>query len=157
MLQENISIVAVPVTSILSPTPGDIGSIEHPGALYAFECSPEGTTFSPAITLSFVLSEEEWSLYGEQAEVGWFNSETGIWEAVSGVADADTRTITIEISHFSTYALFAELIPQVPMPDVTKVPGGKSNSSSLRLLGGFFIIIALGVGGYLVISKRKVE
>jgi PKD repeat protein len=153
--QDTISIVAVPVTLI--PSPGEIGSIEHPGALYAFECTPDGMTFSPAISLSFVLSEEEWNLYGSQAEVGWFNSATGVWEVVAGVADADTRTITIEISHFSTYALFAELVPQVPMPDVTKVPGGKSNSSSLRLLGGFFIIIALGVGGYLVISKRKVE
>jgi hypothetical protein len=64
------------------------------------------------------------------------------------------RTITIEISHFSTYALFAELVPQVPLPDVTKVPGGQSNSSSLWLFGGLILVIALGVVGYVVMSKR---
>jgi len=152
--QETISMAAVPISSLPSPAPGEIWSMERPGVLYAFDCGPEGTTFSPAISLTFVLSEEEWNLYGSRAEVGWFNSETGVWEAVSGVADADMRTITIEISHFSTYALFAELVPQVPLPDVTKVPGKASNGSSLWLFGGLILVIALGVVGYVVMSKR---
>ena len=154
-LQETISMATVPVSSLTPPSPGEIGSIEYPGLLYAFDCGPDGMTFSPAISLSFVLSEEEWERYGAKAEVGWFNSVTGAWEAVTGVADADTRTITIEIDHFSTYAIFAELMPEVPLPDVTKVPGGQSDSSSLWLFGGLVLVIALGVAGYLVISKRK--
>ncbi|MFA5397341.1 MAG: PEGA domain-containing protein, partial [Methanogenium sp.] len=153
--QGTISIVAVPITSLPAPSPGEIGSIEYPGMLYAFDCSPDGMTFSPAISLTFVLSEEEWEKYGEKAEVGWFNSATGVWEAVTGVADADTRTITIQIDHFSTYALFGELLPQVPMPDVTNVPGKASGASSIWLFGGLILVIALGVAGYVVISKRQ--
>jgi PKD repeat protein len=154
-LQETISIVAVPVTSI--PPPGTIGSIELPGMLYAFECSPDGTTFSPAVTLTFVLTEEEWEKYGPQAEIGWYNSESGEWETITGVANADQRTITIEISHFSTYALFAKMSAEVPLPDMTNIPGEPSGGTSLWLWGGLVLIIALGVVGYLVISKRKNE
>jgi PKD repeat protein len=153
--QETISIVAVPVTSL--PTPGTIGSIELPGMLYAFECSPDGTTFSPAITLTFVLTEDEWEIYGSQAEVGWYNSESGEWETITGVANADQRTITVQISHFSTYALFAKMSAEVPLPDMTNIPGEPSGGSALWLGAGLVLIIALGVVGYLVISKRKNE
>ena len=151
--QETISIVAVPVTSI--PPPGSIGSIERPGMLYAFECSPDGTIFSPAITLTFVLTEEEWGAYGNQAGVGWYNSESGEWKTITGVGNAEQRTITIEVSHFSTYALFANVVPEVLLPDVTSIPGEPSGGSALWLGGGLVLIIALGVVGYLAIQKRK--
>lgn len=153
MLQETIRIVAVPVTSV--PSPGDIGHLEHPRALYAFDCSPDGVSFSPAITLTFVLSEDEWERYGNRAEAGWFNSTSGAWERVPGTADANERTITIQVSHFSTWALFAEAAPEVPLPDMTKPPSGSPDGSAIWLWG--ILIAALAVVGYLAIRRRKEE
>ncbi|WP_274924358.1 PEGA domain-containing protein [Methanogenium marinum] len=151
ILQENISIVAVPVTAI--PSPGTIGLIEHSRALYAYSCTPEGVSFTPAITLTFTLSEEEWDVYGDEAQAAWFNTTSGEWEVIAGVADADARTITIQISHFSTYALFAEVVPEVPLPDMTGIPAGSSGGSSLWLWG--LLLVALVAVGGLLISRRQ--
>ncbi|WP_274924109.1 PKD domain-containing protein [Methanogenium marinum] len=152
ILQENISIVAVPVTTI--PSPGTIGLIEHSRALYAYACTPEGVSFTPAITLTFSLSEEEWDAYGDEAQAAWFNSTSGEWEVLAGVADAGNRTITIQIDHFSTYALFAEVVPEVALPtDTAGIPAGSSGSSSLWLWG--LLIVALVAVGGLLISRRQ--
>ena len=151
ILHENISIVAVPVTSI--PSPGKIGAIEHPLALYAYNCTPDGVTFNPAISMTFTLSEEDWNLYGKEAEVGWFNGTSREWEAVAGVSDESQRSITIQVSHFSTYALFADDEPEVPLPDPAGMPAGESGISSVWLWGA--LIVAVIGAGLLLISRRK--
>ncbi len=151
ILQENVSIVAVPVTAL--PSNGQIGAIEHPGALYAFNCTPDGVSFTPAITLTFTLSEEEWDAYGNRAQTAWFNSTSGEWEVLAGVADAGNRTITIQISHFSIYALFADVVPEVPLPDMTKPFAEPSDGPSLWLWG--VLIVALVVAGCILISRRQ--
>ena len=149
-LVDTLSIVAVPVGTITSH--GEIGAIEHPRLLYAYDCTPDGVTFTPASTLTFTLTEEEWGLYGDHEEVGWFNSITGEWEIIAGVPDAGQRTITIPVTHFSTYALFAEYLPSVPLPDVTKSADSSDGSSPwLWLLIGAVVV----VGGILFISRRK--
>ena len=153
IMQENVSIVAIPVGSL--PSPGEFGAISQPRALFAFDCRPDGVSFSPAITLTFVLSEEEWERYGSRSEVGWFNSVSGEWEVIPKVADENERAITIQVSHFSTYALFAEAVPGVPLPDMTKAPAGSPDGSALWPWG--VVIAALAVVGYLAIIRRKKE
>ncbi|WAI01767.1 PEGA domain-containing protein [Methanogenium organophilum] len=152
ILQENISIVAVPVTTI--PASGVFDAIERPVSLYAYDCMPDGVTFTPPITLTFTLSEDEWALYGDEAETAWFNTTSGAWERIAGVPDADERTITIQVSHFSTYALFAETVPAVPVPDVTLTPAESSDGPALWPWG-ILIAAVVVAGGILSISRRR--
>jgi len=91
--------------------------------------------------------------YGGRAEVAWFNSQSGEWEVIAGTEDADTRTITIPVDHFSTYALFAEDVLEVPLPDVTKLPEGSSDNSFpwfWMLICAVFVV----VGGILFAGRR---
>jgi len=151
---DTISIVTAPAETL--PSPEECGAIDHPVPLYAYTCTPDGATFTPAITLTFTLTEEEWDLFGDNAEVGWFNSATGEWEMIAGVSDADQRTITIQVSHFSTYALFAEDLPEVPLPDVTSVPAGDSGSTSLWVWVALLIVV-VGMGGVIRVWRKKEE
>ena len=113
-------------------------------------------TFSPPITLTFTLTENEWEKYGDKTEVGWFNSTSEEWEIIAGVADAATRTITISVSHFSMYALFTDDVPEVPLPDMTKIPTGESGSTPIWVWGGL-IIVVITACVILLSRKRKEE
>jgi DMSO/TMAO reductase YedYZ molybdopterin-dependent catalytic subunit len=76
---------------------------------HAYQCTPAGAEFSPAILLVFTLSEEEWAAFEEQdLVVRYFNEQTGAWEEIPATVDPVTRTVTAEITHFSIFALFAE-------------------------------------------------
>jgi hypothetical protein len=70
-------------------------------------CGPDGATFDPPVTLTFTLTQDEWSRIGDPSvlHVVWYNPSTGSWEEVPATVDAATRTVTARIAHFSTYAL----------------------------------------------------
>lgn len=152
---DTIRIVTVPVETLPSPE-GEFGGIELPVPLYAYTCTPDGATFSPAITLTITLTEDEWDLYGNNAEVGWFNSKSGEWDVIAGVADADERTITISVSHFSTYALFTEDLPEVPLPDVTHMPSGSPECTPFMVWGGLLVAVII-MGGILRFWRKREE
>jgi len=133
--------IATGVTALVDGEPlgeigiADLAGSEVPavpsGAIFTFlghavECSPAGATFSPAIALTFTLSEEEWAAAIEKADesagslvVKWYDPLTGVWEDVPTTVDAVHRTVTGSISHFSTYGIFAD--PSVATP-VTQEP-----------------------------------
>ncbi|WP_094229187.1 PKD domain-containing protein, partial [Methanolobus psychrotolerans] len=147
----SIRMVDIPVSDV--PASTDDPEMDDAMALYAYECTPDGTTFSPAISLTFTLSEEEWNQYGESAKVGWYNNDTGEWEIIQGTADASTRTITIQVSHFSTYALFGDDAGEpVAETQQTGTQGGMSMSWLWILL---LLAIVGGVGYYFTQVKKK--
>ena len=137
----SIRMVDIPVSDI--PV-SDVPEMDDAMALHAYECTPDGTTFSPAISLTFTLSEEEWKQYGESAKVGWYNDDTGEWEIIQGTADASTRTITIQVSHFSTYALFGDDAGE-PVTDIQDTDAQSSTSSWLLV---FLLLVIVGGAGY---------
>ncbi|WP_321419799.1 PKD domain-containing protein [uncultured Methanomethylovorans sp.] len=141
----SIRIVDIPVS--------DIPEMEDAMTLHAYECTPDGTTFSPAIHLTFALSEEEWEQYGESAKVGWYNDDTGEWEIIQGTADASTRTITIQASHFSTYALFGDNNGELTGTQDTGSQGGMSMSWLWILL----LLAIVGGAGYCITQINKKE
>ncbi|MDY0386909.1 MAG: hypothetical protein RBT65_07220 [Methanolobus sp.] len=141
-----ISIVNIPPTT-------DLPKMEDAMALQAYECTPQGTTFSPAISLTFTLNEEEWKQYGESAKVGWYNDNTGEWEIIQGTAAANTRTITIQISHFSKYALFGDDTGEIVTD--TQETGAQSSTSMYWLWIILLLGIVGGAGYYITQVKRK--
>jgi hypothetical protein len=142
----SIRIVDIPLSD--APKATDVPEMADAMVLHAYECTPDGTTFSPAIRLTFSLSEEEWEQYGESAKVGWYNDGTGEWEIIQGTANAHTRTITIEVSHFSTYAIFGE-------DTETQETGTQSSTSMSWLWVLLLLVIAGGVWYYFTQVKKK--
>ncbi|WP_328590980.1 PEGA domain-containing protein [Methanofollis fontis] len=149
-----IRIVAVPTTDL--PAAAGIGAVEHPQAISAYECTPDGTTFSPDIALTFILSEDEWKKFGPSAEVGWLNTSSNEWERIAGEIDESQRTITVHIDHFSTYALFGDEQPYLTVvPEITGTSPDRSEGMSLWF--GAVIIIVLIVAGVLYFRRRNEE
>jgi hypothetical protein len=77
-------------------------------ASYAYECSPSGATFTPAITLNFTLPAEEWETLDGDYTVRFYDNETDRWVEVPVTVDAASRTVTAEVAHFSVFALYVE-------------------------------------------------
>jgi len=150
---------------------------------HSVECSPAGATFSPAIDLTFTLSEEEWAAAIEKAGenagnfvVKWYNPLTGVWEDVPTTVDAVHRTVTASISHFSTYGLFADpsvatQVTQEPEKPATTVaavttvpavttasPSGESGGDdhSWLWIVAFVAVIVIAAGAYFL-TRRYVR
>ncbi|MDN7026243.1 hypothetical protein FGU65_15415, partial [Methanoculleus sp. FWC-SCC1] len=121
-----------PLTTIsIDPLPiGEIPAAPA-GATFAFmetayDCRPDGATFSTAIPLRFTIAEEDWTAMVAAdltPIVRWWNRETGAWEEVPATVNQGTRTVTARITHFSVYALlFTEAAGAVPTTAATGVP-----------------------------------
>ncbi len=67
----------------------------------AFTFTPHGTEFSKPVLL--VLSRKEFA--GTSITLYYFNEITNEWESGEGVWDENDRSVTLELYHFSRYAL----------------------------------------------------
>jgi len=144
---------------------------------YAVECSPAGATFSPAIDLTFTLTDEEWADVLEQLDgnlenlvVKWYNPLTGVWEHIPTTVDAVHHTVTASITHFSTYGLFSDVAIVTPVTQepttptttapVTTAPATTAPTPSEE--GGFpwlwviviIVIIAVAAGAYFYMQRQ---
>jgi len=132
------------------------------GAVYTFaghavRCGPAGATFDPAVTLSFTLSEEEWSqLSAVDLSIKWYDEEAGAWVDLPVEVDAATRTVTTRVSHFSVFALFSAekevtmpsqtvATPQTSVPaGATTAPAGDAGTFPWAIAGGLTVLIVVG-------------
>ncbi|WFN34712.1 fibronectin type III domain-containing protein [Methanogenium sp. S4BF] len=153
------------------PSPG---SSAFTFAGHAVELGPSGATFSPAIELTFQLTEEEWNKLaaGESFVIKWYNEALGEWEDIPTSVNPYNHTVIGEISHFSTFALFKQIV-ETPTPVVTQTPaptdvpgetpvptetGGEGTQT-----GGFpwiwvivvIVLIAVIGGGYYYMQQKK--
>ncbi|NMB78255.1 MAG: hypothetical protein GYA23_04095 [Methanomicrobiales archaeon] len=117
----------------------------------AVECEPAGTQFSPAggATLSFTLTPEVWDQVLEKAggnskaiTMGFYDPATKTWITLPTTVDPDTRTISIPVSHFSTYGLVSSpsnpsvetvaqpAAPERAVPEAAGTPAGATETSA---------------------------
>ncbi|WP_292729898.1 hypothetical protein [Methanoculleus sp.] len=141
------------------------------GATYAFagravKCEPAGAVFSPAVTLTFTLSEEEWShLRAADLSVRWYDAAAGEWVDLPVEVDAATRMVTAKVSHFSVFALFtgetaSSQAVETPLAGAsvgeTGAPAGGPRSDSIPwvALAGIPVLIVV-VGAIYIRQRRK--
>ncbi|MEK7353986.1 MAG: hypothetical protein AABZ77_05730, partial [Chloroflexota bacterium] len=102
------------VTPVASPPPPPTGS-NVIGVAYDF--GPVGATFNPPITMT--ISYDPANIPPGVAEtslvIAFYNATSGSWEMLTGVVNTATHTITVQLSHFSKYAVMARL-PVTPTP-----------------------------------------
>ena len=153
------------------PSPG---SSTFTFAGHAVELGPSGATFSPAIELTFQLTEEEWNKLaaGESFTIKWYNEALGEWEDIPTSVNPYNHTVVGEISHFSTFALFKQIV-ETPTPVVTQtaapteIPGETpvptETGGEGTQAGGFpwvwviviIVLIAVIGGGYYYMQQKK--
>jgi len=87
---------------------------------YAF--GPDNTTFSPAATVT--LKYDQASLPADVPESGLYMAllQDSNWTEVPSSVDTQAKTVTAQVSHFSTYALLGRVTAAVTTPAAPAIP-----------------------------------
>ena len=115
---ESLSIRRIPAEEFPAAPPEDALSFTG----MAYELQPDGATFSPSIPLSFTVPQVQ----GEKEYVIQENDDaTGTWQALPGSFNPDTGIITVQVSHFCRFALFAK-VTETNSPGTTTATNAKA-------------------------------
>jgi hypothetical protein len=89
-----------------------------------YQCLPDGTTFDPAITITWNYDPAGLPPGTDETklQVAFYNKVTGKWEAVEGIVDTVNHTIKAKVSHFSIYAVIAPAAVPSLTPTSTPPP-----------------------------------
>lgn len=160
-----LSISLTPVEKDNLPTPAPAGAVMFAGR--AFEIQPDGATFSPGISFSFVMPAD--TRFGQDLTVMMFDHASGTWQDVPTVYDTGTGLITAQVTRFCCFALFAktgadEEQTRLPTPEQSRpasIPAPSQPPTTamgifmafinwiianpLAAIGIAFVIIALGL------------
>ncbi|QNT75743.1 InlB B-repeat-containing protein [Dehalogenimonas etheniformans] len=102
--------------SFLSAAPLDTSPPSPPQntLILAYEMGPDGVTFTPAISMTFHYADAQvppGTLESEMAIAWWDGVE---WVMLTGKVDTDANTVTAQVSHFTSFALFSPAPVQAP-------------------------------------------
>ncbi|MBP2145989.1 hypothetical protein J2129_001443 [Methanofollis sp. W23] len=130
----------------------------------AVECGPEGTAFDPPASLTFTVPAETWAdLDPDRLVVKWYDPAAGRWVDLETTVDPETMTITAEVSHFSTFALFTEAptagnadLPGARVTDQTgkDASGGEGTDWTIPVIG-IVLVLVVAAGAGLYLKKKK--
>jgi len=136
------------------------------GCVYDYK--PDGATFSPPITMTLKYDPGllPAGFDASKLVIAFYNTATSKWEVVSGSAvDTVKNTITVQISHFTMFAVYAAAPAVTPTPTVgptpTVVPTPTPTEEEGGLSGGvialivILVVIVIGLAGYWFLKKRK--
>jgi LPXTG-motif cell wall-anchored protein len=85
----------------------------------AYELLPDGSSFSPSVTLNFSTPQAP---PGQTYVVRTFDHESGVWQEVPSVYEPETGVVTAHLSDFCFVALFARTDTLVPSAEATIIP-----------------------------------
>jgi methanogen extracellular protein (TIGR04279 family) len=156
--------LSTPIMMLHTPT-----TAENIGAITAYELGPSGTTFNPPIDL--VISYDPADIpegFSESDIVIKMWDGTG-WNTLETFVDTTAHTATAKVSHFSIFALFAEVkaAPSPPvtvtatptattMPTPTETPSPSKLRNLIPIVG--IVMLALGIIlAYFYIKRGKGE
>jgi PKD repeat protein len=160
-----LSISLTPVEKDGLPTPAPAGAVMFAGR--AFEIQPDGATFSPGISFSFVMPAD--TRFSQDFTVMMFDHASGTWQDVPTEYDTGTGLITAQVTRFCCFALFGktgadEEQTRLPTPEQSRpapIPAPSQPPTTamgifmafinwiianpLAAIGIAFVIIALGL------------
>lgn len=147
-----------------------IASTSVGGTIAAFDLGPDGARFDPSLSLTINYDPED-VLEGKTVVVKMFDGAK--WISLKTTVNTASATATVEISHFSKFALFLEDAPAVtkvetpastatPVPTTTVAPtttqAAKPSSALplpwITLSMVVIVIAALVVVAYVVYRRR---
>ena len=132
------------------------------GCVYDYK--PTGATFSPPITLTLNYDPGKVPAWVDASKlvIAFYNTATSKWEVVPGSAvDTVKHTVTVQISHFTMFAVYAAAPAVTPTPTVAPTPtptpaaGGGLSGGWIALIV-ILVVIVIGLAAYWFLKKRKV-
>ncbi len=87
--------------------------------ILAYEMGPSGVTFNPAITLTMSYTDDQIPAGTRETDlyIAWWDGAQ--WVKLEGTVDTAANTITVQVTHFNTFALLAAAPPAPPPPPPT--------------------------------------
>lgn len=136
--------------------------------LAAFDFSPDGASFSPAlqVTLCYDPDEIPDGMIAENIVIAVLNEDTGEWDFIGGTVNPDDHTITFSTKSLSIYGVLAAPAsatptpgPATPTPAPTKTSkpgkGGGGISTGVIVAIVVVVVLLLLIGGGIWLMKRK--
>jgi hypothetical protein len=113
--------VEASIETLPVPQPPGYGAVS-----YAYELAPDGLSFNTPAEATFgfdaaALADEGLDVSG----LALFVLEDGAWEPLPSIVDVDGQSVSVELEHFSQYALLAPLAVE-PTPTATTTPSPES-------------------------------
>lgn len=90
-----------------------------------YRLGPNGTTFSPAVTLTIAYDRQRIPVVGSDEKtlvIAYRNDGTGGWTNLPSTVDAERQTVSAAVSHFTQFAVLTSLPVTAPAPTVTPSP-----------------------------------
>ena len=119
-----------PLTSLTSDADSTIPPAPEDSAIYmACDFGPDGATFDPPIVLTFEYNPEDFpqNTDEEGLVIAFYDSSIGEWVLLDSEIDTVNHTITVSVSHFTTFAI---LLPQVEPASEEAPPSTLPDSDS---------------------------
>jgi len=166
----SITVTPVPAGDLPGNLPG--GAFAFAGR--AYELQPDDAVFSPDISLVFTAPPD--TRFGQDFSIQFYDRANGVWKDVPSKYDPAAGTITGQVSHFCTFALFATTIASVPSGAGTNVPAQPAEIQAvavpptamsiaagmvrwiIRLLADNMVLVAVVIlvaGGFLLYKRKK--
>jgi hypothetical protein len=123
-----LSLSTITVTPQTAP-PSPSANFKLLGAAYDF--GPNGATFNPPISLAFGYNPANIpaGIADNSLGIAFYDSAAGQWVALPGsVVNAEGYTITVQVSHFTYFAVVA-VLPASSVPVSTPTPGSAASST----------------------------
>ena len=111
----SITINLIPAESV--PVIPDGSAFTYAGM--AYELQPEGSTFSPSISLNFTIPQAHW---GQDFFIRTFDHASGVWQEVPTTYNPNTGVVNAEVTHFCCFALFSKAVTSGPTDLKTTPP-----------------------------------
>ena len=148
---------------IYTPVPGGFSLC---GNVYDFD--PDGATFDEPVTITFTYDPEAVTDNSELA-VWRYDSESHQWVSLGGVIDTVNHTVTVQVDHFSSYAIVKKIPVAVITTSISDTntntglvtstqPGGTSSTglNSLLIIGGITgAVMVIGLLSYLLTKRER--
>lgn len=114
IIEESGTVVTLPsdlpegtTLTVTDASDTDAEGLALAGDIYNFSFTyPDGAEPAESFTLEMEYDSESYE--ADEVAIYYYNEEEGVWVAQEGTVDEQSGTITIEITHFSTYGVFAE-------------------------------------------------
>jgi hypothetical protein len=85
----------------------------------AYDITPNGITFNPAVTLKFIYYNLPAGMDPGSLQISYYDTTLNAWVVVPSTIDTTTNSISAQISHFTVYAVTYGVKPITSAPTTT--------------------------------------
>ncbi len=103
--------------------------------LSAFNFEPSGATFDPPISFTYRFNPDDIPEGVNEANMAlaYYDTQAGTWIVLEGMVDTESDTITVPISHFTTFAIMQAPAPEFSLSDLTINPAQATAGETVNI------------------------